>query len=116
MLKDEAYLKHISDAIESIKTYTKDIGREDFFQKENKMMQDAVVRQFEVIGEAVGRLSEKIREENPELPWRDIADMRNKLIHEYFGVDLAVVWKTIETDLPMLKDLVVKILGSMLPA
>ncbi len=113
MPKDEAYLKHISDAIESIETYTRNISREGFFRKENKMMQDAVVRQFEVIGEAVGRLSEKIKEENPGLPWKDIADMRNKLIHEYFGVDLAVVSKTIETDLPILKDSVVKILNSM---
>lgn len=80
------------------------------------MMQDAVVRQFEIIGEAVGRLSEKIKEENSELPWKDIADMRNKLIHEYFGIDLAVVWKTIEVDLPILKDSVIKILDSMVPA
>ncbi len=107
MFKDEAYVKHIEDAIESIETYTKGISKDEFLDKDkNKMIKDAVVRQFEIIGEAVGRLSEESKKEHPNLPWKDIANMRNKLIHEYFAVDLAIIWKTIENDLPILKQVV----------
>ncbi|MBI2057828.1 MAG: DUF86 domain-containing protein [Candidatus Yanofskybacteria bacterium] len=113
MKKDEAYLKHILDAVAAIETYTQDVSKEEFVNKENKMMQDAVVREFEIIGEAVGRLSEEIKKENSDLPWRDIGNMRNKLIHEYFGVDLAVVWKTVETDLLVLKQAINKIMEAM---
>lgn len=91
MERDEAFLKHILDAIDSIEAYTKGMSKEEFIKKENRMAQDAVIREFEIIGEAVGRLSEEVKKESPELPWREIADMRNKLIHEYFGVDLVVV-------------------------
>ena len=111
MEKDEFFLKHILDAIERIETYTRGIDRDEFVKKENEMMQAAVIREFEIIGEATGRLSEEIKEENSNLPWRDISDMRNKLIHEYFGVDQVVVWKTIETDLPVLKEVVNKIIA-----
>lgn len=114
MEKDEVYFRHILDAIESIEKYVNGVNKEEFVKKEKQMMQDAVVREFEIIGEAVGRLSEEIKKGNSDLPWRDISDMRNKLIHEYFGVDLAVVWKTIEADLPMLKASIIKITSSIL--
>ncbi len=104
MFKDKAYIKHIEDAIEAIETYAKGVDRDEFLDKnKNKMIKDAIIRQFEIIGEAVGRLSEEIKKEHPELPWKEISSMRNKLIHEYFAVDLAVIWKTIEDDLPILK-------------
>lgn len=66
-------------------------------------IQDAVVRRIEIIGEAVRNLPNDFKESNPKTPWLDIADMRNKLIHEYFDVDLELVWEVIKKDLPELK-------------
>ena len=66
------------------------------------MIQDAVIRNFEIIGEAVKNLSDTLKQEQPSIPWRRIAGMRDKLIHDYFGVDLVMVWKTIEEELPTL--------------
>ena len=68
------------------------------------MIQDAVVRELEIIGEAVKRLSDQIKKDNSSIPLRAIGDMRNKLIHEYFSVDTKVVWGVIENDLSMLKE------------
>jgi len=84
-----------------------------FLEQENKMVRDAVVRQFEIIGEATKRLSQKVKDLNPDLPWRDIEGMRNKLIHEYFGVNMTVVWKTVESDLPILKKAAEQVLESL---
>jgi uncharacterized protein with HEPN domain len=62
----------------------------------------AVIREFEVIGEAVGKLPEELKQQHPNVQWQDIKDFRNLLIHEYFGVDLEIIWKIIEDDLPLL--------------
>jgi len=67
------------------------------------MVIDAVVRNLEIIGEAAKNLSKETKSQYPEIPWREMADMRNKLIHEYFGVDLDIVWKTIKYRLPEVK-------------
>ena len=74
------------------------------------MMQDAVIRQIEIIGEATKHLSEELREENAHIPWQDIAGMRDKLIHGYFGVDIEQVWLTTREDIPALKEGIIKIL------
>jgi uncharacterized protein with HEPN domain len=70
---------------------------------ENQMVQDAIVRRIEIIGEAVGRLPDNIKKENAVVPWQDIKDMRNKLIHDYGHVDMELVWAVVERDLPKLK-------------
>ncbi|MGB9758453.1 MAG: DUF86 domain-containing protein [Thermoproteota archaeon] len=102
MKKDDlVYLNHILDAISKIEVYTRDITYEQFMS--NSLIQDGVVRQLEIIGEATKRLSNNIKEKHPEIPWKDIAGMRDKLIHEYFGVDLDAVWDTIKKDIPDLK-------------
>ncbi len=75
------------------------------FSKDRKTYQ-AVIREFEIIGEAIGNLSEEYKNKHKNVPWQDIKDFRNILIHEYFGVDLEIVWKVIEEDLPVLTSVV----------
>jgi uncharacterized protein with HEPN domain len=99
---DSVYLRHVLDAIDRIEEYTRDITYRDFLN--NHLRQDAAIRQIEVIGEAVKKLSSDLKKGHPEIPWKDVAGMRDKLIHDYFGVDLDAVWDTVEKDLPRLKD------------
>ena len=73
----------------------------DDFCKDDKALY-AVIRALEIIGEAARQIPEKVRENNPETPWREIAGMRNKLTHEYFGVNTKVVWRTVHEDLPVI--------------
>ena len=103
MSKDAtAYLRHISDAISRIEEYVRGTEYRDF--TENHLIQDGVIRQIEIIGEATKRLPEKIRKKYFDIPWKDMAGMRDKLIHGYFGVDLDAVWDTVEKDIPILKE------------
>jgi len=104
MKSDNNYLEHILDAIDLIEDFLDDMDLESF--KNNKMASAAVVRELEIIGEASNNLSEKFKRENPNMPLRDAIDMRNFLIHEYFGVDINIVWRTCKEDLPMLKEFI----------
>lgn len=109
--EDSVYFHHIFDAISRIEEYLKDIDEIDF--KKNHLVQDGVIRQIEIIGEATRKVSSSFRESHPEIPWRDIAGMRDKLIHHYFGVDLDAVWLTATEDIPKFKLEVEKILKDM---
>lgn len=93
--------KHILDSITSIELYTQQLTREEFLS--NFMIQDAVVRNLEIIGEASKNIPADIKEKFPHIPWRDISAMRNKLIHEYFRVDAETVWNVVQLDLNDLK-------------
>jgi len=97
---DRVYLLHVRDAIRRIAEYTAQ-GRDAFFA--SPIIQDAVVRNLEVIGEAVKNLSEATKAGRSEVAWKQIAGMRDKLIHEYFGVNLHLVWEVVERDLPQLR-------------
>jgi len=108
---DSVYLKHIRDAILKIEGYTKRVSASSF--QKNTLIQDAVIRQIEIIGEATKRLSEKIRTGYQDVPWDDIAGMRNKLIHDYFGVDIEKVWLTVLKDIPTLKKQISRILKNL---
>ena len=108
MIRDDlVYLTHIRDALQQIATYTDGLDYPGFLV--NRMAQDAVIRQFEIVGEATKNLSDAFRERHPAMPWKDLAGFRDKLIHQYFGVDLAMVWQSVVDDVPMLLDELVKI-------
>lgn len=99
MKSDRLYLEHILDSIRAIETYV--AGGKDSFLNE-RMIQDAVIRNFEIIGEAANRLSPERRVATPT-PWKRIVAFRNRLIHAYWGVDLLLVWDVIANELAPLK-------------
>ena len=90
MKEDKIFLKHILDSINQIEEYLNGVVFEDFIKR--KLIQDGVIRQLEIIGEATKHLSPELREKSSNIPWEDIAGMRDKLIHHYFGVDLEAVY------------------------
>ena len=103
MTKDHlVYLRHILDAINRIKKYVEGVEYDSFLN--NNLVQAGVIREIEIIGEATKRLSQDFRNKYPEIPWKKITGTRDKLIHDYLGVDLDAVWDTVEKDIPLLKD------------
>ncbi|OCR02928.1 hypothetical protein BCD67_03280 [Oscillatoriales cyanobacterium USR001] len=108
MTDDSLYLRDIRDRIQRIEAYTQG-GKAEFFQ--SPLIQDGVIRSFEVMGEAVKRLSPELRQSYPEIPWRQIAGFRDVLIHDYTGIDLDEVWNVVERNLPTLKSKIFEILS-----
>lgn len=102
------FVKHIIESIDLIQTYIKGKSKEDL--KKNIQFQDAIFRRLEIIGEATKNLSLDFKEKYPEIPWLDMADTRNKIIHHYFGLDVEIIWLIIEKDLPELKLKLIKLL------
>lgn len=108
MDKDKIRLQHILDAITEIENYVDDQTKEEFL-KDGKT-QNAVVHQLEIIGEAAKNVSQKLQLQTPQIPWVRLGDTRNRLIHEYFSVDMDIVWEILEKDLPSLKTQIKKTL------
>ena len=104
MKNDTIYLRHILEAIEKIEHYLLNTTYKSF--SANDMMIDAVVRELEIIGEASSKLSKEFKDNHPDVAFRDATDMRNFLIHEYFGVRKEIVWETYQEDLPKVKKLI----------
>ena len=109
MAKDyKAYISHILESIILIEQYTENISFEAF-EKDRKTI-DAVIRNFEIIGEASNKLPEEFTKKYPDVPWRSIIGLRNVLIHDYLGVDIKAVWGNLKQELPHLKEQIKSIL------
>jgi uncharacterized protein with HEPN domain len=104
---DQNFIRHILGAIERIESYTLDLSEPDFMN--DFMVQDAVIRNLEIIGEASKKISQPVKEKSKEIPWKQISGMRDKLIHNYFGVDLISVWSVVKNDLSVFKNQLTKL-------
>jgi len=105
------YLQDILDSITDIESFIRGMSFEEF--KRDRKTINAVVRSIEVIGEATKKIPKTLKDKHREVPWKKMSGMRDKLIHEYFGVDVEILWKTAKDDIPPLKQLVQNILKSL---
>ena len=104
---DLAFIEHILDSIKAIEKFSKNINKEKLML--NRLKQSAIVREIEIIGEAVKNISESLKNKHPEIQWKEIAGTRDKMVHHYFGVDLNIVWDIVKINLPDLKSKILKI-------
>ena len=102
------YLNDILSAIKNIRLFVGSQSNDDFHA--DAKTQSAVIHQFQIIGEAIKHLSPELKTQYPEISWKDISGMRDILIHEYFGVDVELVWDTIQQDLKPLEDVIMKLM------
>ena len=112
MTAARSYIDSLHDILEAIQNAISFVGEMSFasFRDDTRTIY-AVVRALEIIGEATKRIPQDVRDKYPDLPWREMASMRDKLMHDYFGVDLVVVWKTIFEDLPNLEEAINKVIS-----
>jgi len=111
MRNGSLYLKDILAAIEAIYAFVEDMDFKSF--RDDDKTTSAVIRKFEIIGEASKNIPTEIKEQYPSIPWKDMAGMRDRLIHFYFGVDYELVWKTIKKRIPSIKPLLSQILKDL---
>jgi uncharacterized protein with HEPN domain len=109
--RERDYLADILEAIQRIQEYTDGLKDEAYYV--DYKTQDAVVRNLEVIGEAAKNISEDFRTEHLQVPWRDLAGVRDKLIHQYFGINQEIVWQIVQKDLPALLLKIERLLGEI---
>ncbi|SRR6266511_3074504 len=104
MRRDEVYLLDILIATRKALKFVEGIDRKEF--EDNEIIQNAVMRPLEIIGEASAKISKEFRKAYPNIPWREMVGLHNRLIHEYFRIDFSAVWDTIHKDLPNLIELI----------
>jgi uncharacterized protein with HEPN domain len=108
MKKDPSiFIAHILECIQLIEEYTEAITIDEFLQSKQK--QDAIIRRIEIMGEAIKNIPVEIKDKYSDIPWKKIAGMRDILIHFYFGVDLKLTWDAAKTEIPKLKEKIMKI-------
>jgi len=100
MKDDLVFIEHIQSCIDRIRSYAEGLDYDSFLEKQ--VVQDAIVRQLEIIGEATKRVSIEYKDRYPQIPWKVMAGMRDKLIHDYIDVDFRMVWSTVKEDIPEL--------------
>jgi uncharacterized protein with HEPN domain len=105
---DRAYLADIHEAIRRILDYTRGLTYQTFL--DSPMVQDAVLRNIQIIGEATKKLTETRRTAHPNVPWREMAGMRDRIVHHYFGIEWNVVWDVIQNSLPNLQPVIEAVL------
>lgn len=105
------FIMDILESIERIESYTKNKTENEFFDNYEK--QDAIMKRLEVIGEAVKHIPKEFKEKHSKIPWKDISGMRDKLIHEYFGVVMERVWDTAKNDIPKFKNQISELLKNL---
>lgn len=110
---DTLYLRHLLSAITRIEEYLQGIDKTNFTQ--SNLLQDGVIRQLQIIGEAASRISIELRERYPQVPWSDIVGMRHKIVHDYFGIDMDVVWTAATEEAPVLKKQIQELLDEVSP-
>lgn len=108
MKDDLIYLNHILQSIIRIEEYLINVKYDEYCS--NLLLQDGIVRQLEIIGEATKHLSEITTKLKPDIPWKDIIGMRNKLTHDYFGTDIDNVWETATDDIPYIKPIIIELI------
>ena len=112
MIRDfKLFLDDINEALSKIKEYTQDLDFEKFSQDTKTI--DAVIRNFEILGEATKQIPENIKSRYPKVPWKEMAGMRDKLVHAYFGIDAEVIWETITKRIPKLKNQIQNIIKDL---
>lgn len=102
-------IEDMLQAIEYIEKFAAGLDSESF--QASPIARFAVISNLAIIGEAANHLPEEVRQLRPDIPWRDVRDMRNLIVHQYFEVDVSIIWQTIQDDLPLLKDALLDILG-----
>ncbi|MBA7620365.1 hypothetical protein ES703_27714 [subsurface metagenome] len=98
---DMAFIEHVLDSINAIEKFSKNITKKELIS--NRLKQSAIIREIEIIGEAVKNISNRTKERHKEVAWKEIIGTRDKIIHHYFGVDMNIIWKILREDLPELK-------------
>ncbi len=106
------YLLDIQAAMEEVEDFTSGMGFQEF--SNDRKTVNATIRSLEVMGEAAKKIPEEVRQRYPRIPWREIAAMRDKLIHEYHGVDLEIVWETVKRDIPPLRESFQEVIQDMM--
>jgi uncharacterized protein with HEPN domain len=105
---DSLYINDILESIKAIETYIDKINYDQFI--ENRMIYSATIRELEIIGEAASKISQALKERHPDIDYRTIKDFRNVLAHEYFGIDMEIVWSIVSKKIPDLKSQILKML------
>jgi uncharacterized protein with HEPN domain len=103
-LPDALYLRHMLAAIDRVIEVTGRVSHDEF--KGDWVVQDAIVHELQIVGEAAGRVSRELSDRHPEVPWRKVTGLRHKIVHDYFAIDMAVVWDTATLDAPAIRPII----------